>query len=214
MKRLRVILPAVLWLSMAATLIVSSRMFIGLQWRTKLWQLHLDAFHGQGRACLVYDERSSGPEGLQLIREPWVSTSEPAMLSLDDRWSWPIDQIIQGFPHGGAYHDTTGILPTPWVRDYRFAGFRFYKNTNARIPELPNDPAVPRRQAWVIFSPPWFLPSVWFCAILPVACAYIRRRRRHQRKGFCANCGYDLRATPDQCPECGATTVNMNRLPL
>jgi hypothetical protein len=53
---------------------------------------------------------------------------------------------------------------------------------------------------WSVATATAFMPLAW-------ALARIRRsqvRRRKGRMGRCPGCGYDLRATPDRCPECGA----------
>jgi hypothetical protein len=52
--------------------------------------------------------------------------------------------------------------------------------------------------------PYWFI--MLLTAILPGArlAAWRRRARRlRMRPGLCRHCGYDCRATPDRCPECG-----------
>jgi hypothetical protein len=57
----------------------------------------------------------------------------------------------------------------------------------------------------------WIVVPHWFAALLLSALPLLRARgyqrsrrsRRRSSQGRCARCGYDLRATPDHCPECG-----------
>ena len=38
------------------------------------------------------------------------------------------------------------------------------------------------------------------------------RARRRSRRGLCARCGYDLRESPEQCPECGAVAAMAGKI--
>jgi hypothetical protein len=54
-----------------------------------------------------------------------------------------------------------------------------------------------------VLVPCWML-VVLFAALPAARFAWARRRRLRDERGLCPSCGYDLRATPDRCPECGA----------
>jgi hypothetical protein len=58
---------------------------------------------------------------------------------------------------------------------------------------------------WCVAIPFWFITLS--TAILPAwrVIDWIRLRRR-MLSGRCRACGYDLRATPERCPECGKKT--------
>jgi hypothetical protein len=76
-------------------------------------------------------------------------------------------------------------------------------NTNLRARHYVDaTPAGTQYDSWVLAIRHWMvipllliLPVIWFISF--------RKRRRVKREGLCPNCGYDLRATPDRCPECG-----------
>ena len=79
---------------------------------------------------------------------------------------------------------------------------------------------------WQHQSPPWTtrvaaMAPYWFFVLLtlPGPClwlaSYLRRRRDRRRRaaGRCPSCGYDLRATPERCPECGAPAAPVRMAP-
>jgi hypothetical protein len=65
--------------------------------------------------------------------------------------------------------------------------------------------------SWVLGFPHW-LPVVLSLGLCVLWIASFRRRRARGMVGLCPSCGYDLRATPDQCPECGRAVGVTNKL--
>jgi hypothetical protein len=96
------------------------------------------------------------------------------------------------------YFDTP--LPRRWpVRAGRF-GFEAYRGQVSHFVRLPPS------TVWGVALPHGCVAVG--LAVLP-AWALVRRRRMHTSRrrrdqGLCGRCGYDLRASPRRCPECGA----------
>jgi hypothetical protein len=57
-----------------------------------------------------------------------------------------------------------------------------------------------------------FYAIVFSTGILPLIRARgVVQRMVRQRRGLCTVCGYDLRASPERCPECGAARIGAER---
>jgi hypothetical protein len=133
--------------------------------------------------------------------------------------------------HAGAsrsmgLHSTRGLLTLTWWEDAALTADGWYAGSREAPPPENVGPAEDARRVlgltfyegrtspsntsrfggnrpyWSITCPHWLVAIV--AALYPA----LRLRRWWQRRrgggaGRCLRCGYDLRATPDRCPECG-----------
>jgi hypothetical protein len=77
-------------------------------------------------------------------------------------------------------------------RGGQWLGFGYYRSYLPRVHYL----LAPIWVSWALAS---LLP---LGALLKAA-----KRKWRSRSNLCVNCGYDLRATPDRCPECGTAVI-------
>ena len=90
-------------------------------------------------------------------------------------------------------HFSVGVGDQPVLGGFNQGSFEFFDPRYAR----------PRAAAWQIVVPLWAMLAAF--SVLPALWLFRRRRlARRARLGCCLCCGYDLCATPDRCPECGA----------
>jgi hypothetical protein len=100
------------------------------------------------------------------------------------KWS----DLMRDHPH---WWDRFGA-PGGYVVDETWLGFYEHLGRNANT-----------KWFLIVRLPYWFVAGAG--ALLPALALRSRlRRSRRQRRGLCVHCGYDLRGSPDRCPECGA----------
>jgi hypothetical protein len=89
----------------------------------------------------------------------------------------------------------------PKGTDIHFMGFRLLILDDWSLPAVTgvSPPSSPVRAVIVPF---WFLEALFFLPVVFIGRRYWHVRQRLHR-GLCPACGYDLRATPQRCPECG-----------
>ena len=173
-----------------------------------MWGARSVDWRGRGRIArvTVRDVRARWLKVLLLLS--WLLLAATAACALQSRFA-----TRKVYVDAGRYGAIVGMFPahlhlTAFRMDGR-EGVRVYQVVDPPLPSSPKywelrfrvlstgDP-----HAFWVAVPYWMLILIGLP--LPVWTWDRRRRARaRQARGLCVGCGYDLRASPDRCPECG-----------
>jgi len=152
--------------------------------------------------CQSFDR--SGNESITIDRELIMNRDGWQLYRISNN---PDPQMSDGASHVIGILDPKFALQTspPALTGSGLFGLAFEREDSAQLIS-PYSTATRRRIGWIAVIPSWALFLAF--ALAPTAWLLLRwlphRRRALRRKqGLCQNCGYDLRASPNQCPECG-----------
>jgi hypothetical protein len=156
--------------------------------------------HGFWTSHWVYAWRSSLDGNVCVTRSVALHTNRVRFVIAFASYRRPPEVAVEPLGTGGIEHQTTrGVAnitsPVPSASLAGRLGF-----ASAVYPW----PGVGAERMFRV--PTWFVVLTCVAAAAPSWYAWGRRRQRRRRKdrGLCRSCGYDLRATPGRCPECGA----------
>jgi hypothetical protein len=157
----------------------------GYRWGTSLTWTRGDPV-GTDQGFLEVSLLSERGEAAAVIDREWAHCDQDVGPLLA-RAEWP-SRLRWGWrPSGGMFDHLTDsdIWPT--------AGFAAVDNRTELSPQ--------DGSRYTVLMAPWWAAAAAF-AVLPTI-RLSRRLWRRRKAGSCPTCGYDLRATPGRCPECG-----------
>jgi hypothetical protein len=129
----------------------------------------------------------------------WIEAARQDVTTVPGTYAGPTSGSQSGFSwHSGRTRPPRFLQDFFYDRSgFAFEGYWNRQNTGSNFTDI--------ESGFTLVLPHWFVAVL--SVILPDLWWRGKKRRLRQHRlahKLCVTCGYDLRATPDRCPECGA----------